>query len=242
MGWDNVSTVAGEVEEPQRTYPRAVAGAVLLIALCYLIPVAAVAFARVDVSGWEAGAWATLGAQAGGAALGLALIAGGLLCGFGMLNALTLSYSRLPVALAEDGHLPAVFASRTRKGDAPAAAILLCAAAWTLSLGLRFDRLVSLDILLYGSSLVLEFAALLLLRLREPDLERPYRVPGGIIGAALLGLPPMALLVLALVKNERETAFGMNALLFGLLVMAAGPLLYVATKGRFNRPEEERAA
>lgn len=232
MGWDNASTIAGEVDRPQRTYPRAVAGAVLLVSLCYLLPAAAVAWARVDVSGWETGAWVSLGAQAGNAALALLLVVGGLLCGFGMLNALTLSYSRLPVALAEDGYLPRLFARRSRLKDAPVAAILLCAAAWSLVLGLRFDRLVSLDILLYGSSLVLEFAALFALRLKEPELPRPYRVPGGLLGAALLGLMPTALLVLALVKNERETAFGMNALVFGLLLMAAGPLLYLALRKR----------
>ncbi len=234
MGWDNASTIAGEVENPQRTYPRAAVLAVLLVALAYLIPTAAVALARVDVSAWETGAWVNLASQAGGAALGLAVVVGGLLCGFGMLNALTLSYSRLPVALAEDGYLPAAFARRFGRGEAPVLAILLCAGAWTLSLGLKFDRLVALDILLYGSSLALEFVALVVLRLREPELERPYRVPGGLPGALLLGLPPIALLILALVKNGREQVFGMNALVFGLLVMALGPLLYLASRGRFT--------
>ena len=234
MGWDNASTIAGEVARPQKTYPRAVAFALLLVLLCYAIPTAAVAWAHVDVSAWDTGAWATLGSQAGSAALGMALVLGGALCGFGMLNALTLSYSRLPVALAEDGYLPAVFAKRSRKRDAPVLAILLCSAAWTLSLSLKFDRLVSLDILLYGTSLLLEFIALAVLRFREPDLERPYRAPGGKLGAILLGLPLAALLVLALVKNERETVFGMNALLFGVLLMALGPVLYAISRDRFS--------
>jgi amino acid transporter len=211
--------------------------AVLLVLLCYVIPTAGVAWAHVDVGGWETGAWVTLGSQAGSAALALALVLGGMLCGFGMLNALTLSYSRLPVALAEDGYLPAAFARRSRKRDAPVRAILLCAAAWTLSLGLKFDRLVSLDILLYGTSLLLEFVALVVLRLREPALERPYRVPGGVLGTVLLGLPPTALLVLALVKNERESIFGINALAFGAFLMALGPLLYILSKGRFKARE-----
>ncbi|HTL97229.1 MAG TPA: APC family permease [Holophagaceae bacterium] len=236
MGWDNASTIAGEVDRPQRTYPRAVAFALLLVLLCYAIPTAAVAWAHLDVSAWETGAWATLGSQLGSAGLGLALVLGGLLCGFGMLNALTLSYSRLPVALAEDGYLPAAFARRSRKRDAPVPAILLCAAAWTLSLSLKFDRLVSLDILLYGTSLLLEFIALAVLRFKEPDLERPYRAPGGRLGAILLGVPPAALLVLALVKNGRETVFGINALAFGVLLMAMGPVLYAFSRNRFKAP------
>src|SRR3954465_6454232 len=39
MGWDNASTVAGEVENPQRTYPLAMIGAVALVAVTYILPV-----------------------------------------------------------------------------------------------------------------------------------------------------------------------------------------------------------
>ena len=92
---------------------------------------------------------------------------------FGMFNALCLSYSRLPAVLAEDGYLPRVFARRSPEDGAPWVAVLACALAWTLSLGLSFERLVSLDILLYGTSLVLEFVALVVLRVREPDLPAP---------------------------------------------------------------------
>ena len=44
-----------------------------------------------------------------------------------------------------------------------------------------------LDILLYGASLVLEFLALIVLRIREPQLLRPFRVPGGMFGAIAVG-------------------------------------------------------
>ncbi len=41
MGWDNASTIATEVERPQRTYPRAMLAAVVIVALSYVVPVAA---------------------------------------------------------------------------------------------------------------------------------------------------------------------------------------------------------
>ena len=49
MGWDNASTVAAEVEQPQHNYPRAMMGAAALVAICYLVPTLA---ARI---GWRAG-------------------------------------------------------------------------------------------------------------------------------------------------------------------------------------------
>ncbi|PYY09261.1 MAG: amino acid transporter, partial [Acidobacteria bacterium] len=42
-----------------------------------------------------------------------------------------------------------------------------------------FERLVTLDIVLWGASMMLEFFALVLLRFREPELKRPFRIPGG---------------------------------------------------------------
>jgi amino acid transporter len=229
MGWDNASTVAGEVDRPQRTYPIAVLTAVALVALMYVIPIGAMLAAGVDPSGWDTGSWVDVARLYGGAPLAVAVVLGGMVSAFGMFNALCLSYSRLPAVLAEDGYLPRILARRHRNG-APWVAVLACAAAWTLTLGLSFERLVSLDILLYGTSLVLEFVALVVLRVREPDLPRPFRVPGGIVAAAALGIGPLLMLGVALVKNADERILGMNALVFGLVVILLGGVAYAAAR------------
>jgi amino acid transporter len=234
MGWDNASTIAGEVDRPQRTYPIAVLTAVALVVLAYVVPMAAMLAAGVDPSGWDTGSWVDVARVYGGAPLAVAVVVGGMVSAFGMFNALCLSYARLPAVLAEDGYLPRVLARRFAKNDAPWVAVLACALGWTLSLGLSFERLVSLDILLYGTSLVLEFVALVVLRVREPDLARPFRVPGGMAGAAVLGLGPTALLAVALVKNAGERVMGMNSVVFGLGVMALGCVAYAAAR-RFGR-------
>ena len=186
--------------------------------------------AGVDPSDWETGSWVDIARAYGGAPLAVAVVIGGMVSAFGMFNALCLSYSRLPVVLAKDGYLPAVFTRRLASNGTPWVAVLACAGAWTLSLGLSFERLVSLDILLYGTSLVLEFVALLVLRIREPALARPFRVPGGTVGAAFLGVGPVGLLAFALAKNLHEEIFGMNALVFGAAVIALGFGAYAATR------------
>jgi amino acid transporter len=132
--------------------------------------------------------------------------------------------------LAEDGYLPRVFARRFARNGAPWVAVLACGATWTLSLGLSFERLVCLDVLLYGTSLALEFIALVVLRVREPALPRPFRVPGGTLGAAALGLGPVALLGLALSKNADERLGGTSALAVAIGVMLLGPVAYAATR------------
>src|SRR2546422_4152643 len=194
MGWDNASTIAAEVERPQRTYPRAMLVAVAIVALTYIVPVAAVWMTGLAPSAWETGSWAEIASMLGGPLLRVALVLGGMISAFGMFNALVMSYSRLPLAMAQDGMLPRVFAKLHPRTRAPWVAIVVCAIGWATCLGLGFERLVTIDILLYGASLLLEFSALIVLRVREPELRRPFRVPGGTFGAIAVGIPPMVLL------------------------------------------------
>ena len=232
MGWDNASTVAGEVENPQRNYPRAMLVSCALVAVVYLVPVAAAAMAGIDPSGWSTGAWADAAGALGGRWLGLSVVAGGVLCGLGMTNALVLSYSRVPYAMANDGFLPPAFARVHGKTGVPWVSVVVCAAAWTLCLPLGFERLVQIDICLYGVSLLLEFTALIVLRLREPGLERPYRAPGGLAGAVALAVGPTLLLCLAFVRGRSEMAGPVSSVTMAVGLMAAGIAVYFLRRGR----------
>ena len=232
MGWDNASTVAGEVKDPKRGYPAAIFGAVILTAAAYVLPVAAAAKAGIDPDRWTTGSWTEVGAILGGRGLAAAIVAGGAICGIGMFNALLLSYSRVPATLAEDGFLPRVFARRGRRTGAPTFSIAACALCWTAALTLGFDRLIELDVLLYGGSLMLEFAALSVLRRKEPHLPRPFRVPGGIAGTVAIAIAPLALLSVALLRNRGESVGPVSSLLLGAAIAAAGPLLYAAARRR----------
>jgi len=226
MGWDNASTIAAEVERPQRTYPRAMLWAVVIVALSYVLPFAAMWVTGLQASAWETGAWADIAGLMGGPLLRIALVVGGMMSGFGMFNALVMSYSRLPLAMAQDGMLPKVFAKLHPKSRAPWVAIIALAIGWGLALNIGFERLVTLDIMIYGASLTLEFVALIVLRVREPELKRPFRVPGGWFGAIAVGIPPTLLLGFAIVNGEHESVLGMNAFWFALILMGAGVVAY----------------
>ncbi|HTQ95409.1 MAG TPA: APC family permease [Candidatus Acidoferrum sp.] len=235
MGWDNASTIAQEVERPQRTYPKAMIAAVILVSLTYILPFVAVYFTGIPASAFaEDGSWASVAGQLGGTIGGIQWLrflvtVGGMMSAFGMFNALVMSYSRLPLAMARDGMIPGVFGKVTRKNETPWVAIIVLASCWALCLGLGFKRLVTLDIMLYGAALMLEFVTLVALRIREPQLRRSFRVPGGMAGAVSCGLFPLALLVLAMAESEHEAILGMNGLVFGVLIIAAGFGIYFAT-------------
>jgi amino acid transporter len=230
MGWDNASTIATEVERPQRTYPRAMLAAVAIVCISYVLPFAAMWITELPASAWETGAWADIAQLMGGPLLRIALVAGGMMSGFGMFNALVMSYSRLPLAMAQDGMLPKIFAKLHPKSRAPWVAILALAVGWGLALNLGFERLVTLDIMIYGASLTLEFVALVFLRIREPELKRPFRVPGGLFGAIAVGIPPVLLLGFAVVRSEHEVVLGMSSFVFGLILMGAGVVAYLVNR------------
>jgi amino acid transporter len=234
MGWDNASTIAQEVERPQRTYPRAMIAAVVLVSLTYILPFVAVYFSGIPASSFaEDGSWAAIAGQLGGKIMGFEWLrfmvtVGGMMSAFGMFNALVMSYSRLPLAMAKDGMMPKVFGKVTKTNETPWVAIVVLASCWALCLGLGFQRLVTLDIMLYGAALMLEFVTLVVLRVREPKLRRTFRVPGGMAGAVTCGIFPLALLLLSLVESGHETMLGMNGLVFGFLIIFAGFGMYFA--------------
>jgi amino acid transporter len=242
MGWDNASTIAGEVDRPQRTYPLAMFGAVLLVMLTYALPVLAASRTGLDPATWKAGSWVEVGTTVVGPALGAAIAIGGMIAALGTFNSLVLSYSRVPVVLAQDGYLPGIFTRQHPRTGAPWVSILACAVVWALALQLSLPRLFALDVILYGLSLLLEFAALVALRIREPHLARPFRVPGGLAAAVLLGLGP-ALLIGAAIYSEAgkwklegdDPIAPAVALLLGTVLAALGPGVYYLSRGLQRR-------
>ncbi len=235
MGWDNASTVAREVDDPRRNYPRAMLWSALVVTVSYVIPLAAMAWAGVSVGSLSTGSWADVARTMVGPWLGVAIVVGGTLTSVGMFNALTMSYARLPMVLAEDRMLPAVLARKNRRG-VPWVAVLACAAAWALALRFSFERLISLDLILYGASLILEFAALIVLRLREPDLERPFRA-GSFAATCLIGAVPTLLIGYATFASRQERMAHMPALLLGALIAACGPVFFLLSKTAAGRAE-----
>jgi amino acid transporter len=241
MGWDNPTTFAGEVENPRRSYPLTLAGTLTLIALVYLITIGAVAHTGIDPRTWTTGGWVDLGRRFGGEGLAAAIAIAGVVSSFGTFNGLMLSLSRIPLVMTENGFLPAVFARRTKRTDMPWVAISVCAVGWALAFGLGFVALAVIDVLISGLSVILEFAALVALRLREPEMARPFRIPWGLGGAIAVCVTPTALIGVAFVRNAMQPAGPFNALTLDLLLIGAGPVVYAVSRLR-RRHTVARAA
>jgi amino acid transporter len=231
MGWDNASTIAQEVQNPQRAYPRAMIASTVVVAASYILPLVAMAVAGMSMESFSTGDWIAAAKRLGGPLLGTAVAAGGMITGVGMFNALVMSYTRLPMAMAEEGMLPRALVRRNGRG-VPWVSVLFCCAAWALALNLTFERLITIDLILYGSSLLLEFVALVVLRIKEPSLERPFKA-GNLAFAIALGIGPAVLIAYSLYASRNDAVKlghgSMPALLFAVLVALMGPVLYWVT-------------
>jgi len=179
-GWDNVSTFAAEVDRPQRNYPLALAGALLALVLCYLLPMLAGLSVTSSPEIWNTDAgWPVLSRLIGGPWLGALVAAAGVVSMWALFNAQLLYVSRLPFVMARDGWLPRLLSQVSPKTGVPKVAILIFCGITAVFAALPFGSLAVITCLLYTPALVLEFLALIILRLRRPHAARPFRIPGG---------------------------------------------------------------
>jgi len=215
-GWDTPSTVLGETQRPQTAYRRALWWALPLIALANIVPVAATLSATGDWQRWQTGQWPVAAAIVGGPFLAHAVVAGAVTASAGLFLSLVLTNSRLPYALAVQGELPRWLAAVHARTAVPWPAVLVSSAGYSLFALASFKELIVLNVWLYSLTLLLELAAFVALRLREPALIRPWRVGGGALGLWLTAALPSAAALLAMATaGWRNTAAGVATALTG---------------------------
>nr|XP_043627067.1 probable polyamine transporter At3g13620 [Erigeron canadensis] len=176
--WDTISTMAGEVENPRTTFPKALLYAVVLTCLAYIIPLMAVTGALdLDQNAWESGYFAVAAATIVGKWLRVWIIIGAMLSTIGLFFALLCSCSYQILGMSDFGFLPKFFGAKS-KFDTPWIGILLSTLiVMVCSVFLDFTVIIAAANLLYSLSMLIEYASYFWLRVKYPTLRRPYRVP-----------------------------------------------------------------
>ena len=222
--WDSISTLAGEVENPKKTLPRALFYAVILVVLGYFFPLligtGAVPLNR-DL--WSDGYFSDIAMIIGGAWLRWWLQAAAAMSNMGMFVAEMSSDAFQLLGMAERGMLPEFFNKRSRHGT-PLIGILFSASGVILLSWLSFQEIVAAENFLYCFGMILEFIAFILLRIKHPNASRPYKIVGGTAGAIFICIPPTILICVVLFFSSLKVMF------ISLFAMAIGLVLQPCLK------------
>ena len=232
-GWDNASTIGDEIQSSGSTYPRALARAVPLVTVVYLVTVVPT-LAVSDWHRWTDGAWPDIARNIVGGWLAQWIAAAGMISAFALFNALLLAYSRIPLALARDRLLPSALGTLDGRGT-PRNAVIVSAVIYSICALIPFGDLLAADVLLYTLALVLEFGALIALRRREPSLRGPFRVPLPTPVLAFLATLPPLVLGTAVALELTGAGAGFKGVLVGLALAAVGPGIYMILAPRAAR-------
>lgn len=239
LGWDSISTISEEVENPRRNLVKAFMWTMPLIILAYFLPTLIGITYVSDVSQWTEGSWPMIAEKVGGVWLGKAIAICGLLSAAGLFMAALLASSRLPFVLAEDKLMFPIATKIHPKFGTPWVAILMSALVYSaLTLLMTFRDLAEIDVILYSAGLLLEFVALLILRIKEPNMERPFKIGGGWVGLGLVVLLPFLIVSFAIYSLITDPTQGWLTLGLSAIALLSGvvlyPILRIINKGKSN--------
>lgn len=226
LGWDSISTISREIEDAPKVFPKALMIGLPLVVLIYLLPTLVGLAAVPDITKWTDGSWPMIASAVGGNWLGIAVGVGGLLSAAGLFVAGLLAASRIPFVLAADGYMPKAFTKLHAKHATPSRAIVSSAIIYVIISSFSFEQLAEVDVLLYSSALLLEFSALYRLRRIRPEMRRPFRIPGGIEGVAIVAILP-TLIIIAATAQMLSSSWPETILLFGFAALSGLILLRV---------------
>lgn len=211
IGLDAVSTAGDEVKDPQKTMPRALIGALFTVIAIYLL----VAISAIGAQPWtdfkgqsEAGLSKILEIITGNNIWGTILALGAVISIFSVTLVTMYGQTRILFAMGRDGMLPKVFAKVSPQTQTPVNnTIIVAAVVAVLAAFVPLDYLIDLVSIGTLTAFIVVSLGVIILRRRQPDLPRGFKVPGYpvtpvlsilVCGYILISLKPITWLVFAL--------------------------------------------
>lgn len=224
-GYEQLSTVAEEVENPQQAYPRALAMVVPLSIAAYFLPTLVGLASAGNWEQWHTGYFSEAARLIGGSLfghpwLGTWMTLAAMVANVALLNSTVLTTTRMPFAMAEDGYLPASLTRKHARYGTPWLAIVVSAIIYALLAWQSLAQLISVYIWLRSATTVLTVLSAWKLRRTQPEMPRPFLIPGGRMGLFYVVAAPVVMALVALLGSDRFALVG------GAIAMALGPVVY----------------
>jgi len=239
-GWESMSTLAGEIENPQRVIPRALMIGTPIVIVTYLITVfAAIRVANVD-GGWALMgtgdgqlSFVTLAEYLGGTVFAYFMLLAAILSNLGLYAGYLAAGARPQFQMSRDRLLPRWLGHTHRSWGTPWVAILLMGFVNAVLIQFHFDALITIDVFLLMFAYVLIYLTVVIMRYKEPDTPRTFRVPMPTWGLCIWVAFPIAIAIIALFVN------GTDYLIGGLVGVLTGPIAYIIFKNIYKGTTDE---
>jgi APA family basic amino acid/polyamine antiporter len=221
-GWNDLTMVAGEIRNPERSLPVALIGGLCIVGVLFITTNAAIQYilpaAHIAASERPAVAALTVVAGARGAGFVAAAMAVSIVV---TLNGTIMSGARVPYAAARDGLFFRTFAHIHPRFRSPSTSLIIQALLATILLTFlsQFQQHFELAIFAEWLFYMLTTTTLFLYRRRQPGLPRPYRVWGYPILPALFILCACVVLIWSFAENITGSLIGTGLILAGLPVL-----------------------
>jgi len=229
-GYEQLSTVIEEVENPARNFPIGLAMVVPLAIGIYVITLAAGLTALGNWREWETGYLVTAARLIGGKMLGTSIFAAAVIGNFVLLDSTLLSVTRIPLTMAEDGYLHPALGKVSARFGTPVRAIALTTAFCAALAVFTVPQLIGVYAWTRMATSIQTVLSFWQLRRKYPDAPRSFRVGGGALGALMIVLAPTLLFAWAMIYSDVSTRK------WGLVNLASGPVAYLWV--RYRRREQ----
>ena len=225
-GYESMSTIAGELEDPQ-VIPKATLITVPLIMATYILPTAG---ALASLPGrWEE--WGESGTDVGyhtvpleylGVGAGAFFLVVAMVAQFSIYNTYIASGSRGFFALAEDNLAPPFMVKVSKKKGVPYVAVISVAIVNLILCNFAFTTVVVVDVFLLVSSYIMVYISIMILRKRFPEseYEGKFKIPGGMGFLRLICIVPICVALFSFLVNGTDYFIG------GMIGIISGPILY----------------
>ncbi len=232
IGWDNITTYAGEVKKPAISYLKAISAAFAFIFILYYGTMLIAHNSGIPPIEFKDKGFPALGLLIAGKWLSVVIAIGGIISSIGVFLAVLLSISRIPEVMAVDKLLPAKLHALHPRFKTPYISIIICACVVSFMVLWTFGELLIIDVTVYFAGIVLEFISLIVLRIKEPGTLRPFRVPLNIAGLCVLFALPVITYFTALSDVMIKSKDAVKPLLFAMLMILSAGVVWRIIKLR----------
>jgi amino acid transporter len=231
-GYEQLSTVAEEVDNPRRNYPRALAIVVPMSIATYFLPTLASLAALNNWEDWGPGYFSEAARLIGGVSLAAAVTLAAAVANVCLLNSTVLATTRMPFAMAEDGFLPKQLTRLHPRFGTPALCIVVSGIVYALLAIHSLAQLITIYAWLRVATTLMTALSGWRLRKTHPTLERSFTIPGGKAGLFYSVAAPVFMGIVATAGSLLSA--DKFALHWGPAAILLGPIAYL-----FLRPKKQ---